>query len=348
MINSSTEAWNRLSLFLSRDILKRRYRERHGGELSTAKAMEIISHLDQARQYFLSAESAGVLAGPLEQYYGVLAFSRAIILYLNTSLRETSLKPGHGLRASLPGDGCVEEIQLEVQGGTFDELLNASRNAELASWDEPRPGLITIQQQVVRTLTRPPVDGKFSLIDLLSRIPDLRQHLEEALSGPAHCHTGRVHMLLMSLGVTVWRDRFDLPPLEALADSLGIGLFTSKMTTPNQSAEFRVQIGNGQNVVDFLPNMFTSISGEHYLVENFPDGWSLSELASYFAASHVLSMLVRYYPSRWARLANHEKGDRLMPVLERMRSLIQSEFVRLAMWALEAPDGASEARGAGT
>src|SRR5258708_30623375 len=119
----STEGWSRLSLFLSRDILKRRYRERHGGDMSATKAREIISHLEQARQYFTSAESAGVLAEPLEQYYGVLAFSRAIALYLNFSLRETSLKPGHALRASLPSDGCIEDIQLDVQGGTFAELL---------------------------------------------------------------------------------------------------------------------------------------------------------------------------------------------------------------------------------
>jgi hypothetical protein len=76
---SVEEIWSRLALFQSRDVLERRYNARHGGKLSAGKADEIIAHLQQARQYFQSAESAGVLAGPLEQYYGVLAFARAIV-----------------------------------------------------------------------------------------------------------------------------------------------------------------------------------------------------------------------------------------------------------------------------
>jgi hypothetical protein len=67
----------------------------------------------------------------------------------------------------------------------------------------------------------------------------------------------------------------------------------------------------------------------------FCNSWSLSELASYFAASNALSMLVRYYPSRWASMANHEKGDKVLPVLDRMRSLVQTEFIRLALWQVE-------------
>jgi hypothetical protein len=48
-----------------------------------------------------------------------------------------------------------------------------------------------------------------------------------------------------------------------------------------------------------------------------------------------MSMLVRYYPTRWARLLSHERGDSILPVLERMRRLIQNEFVRLVLWELE-------------
>lgn len=335
MRDESTEAWNRLSLFLSRDVLERRYFERHGLELSRGKAIEIISHLDQARQYFTSAASAGVLAGPLEQYYGVLAFSRAITLYLTPSLRETSLKPGHGLKAILPSEGSIEDIQLKIERGTFDELLEATRNMELATFEDPSPGMIPKIHRAIRTLVRPPVEARFSLLDLLSRIPDLRQHFEEAMSQPAHCHSGGVHVLMRTLNVTVWRDKFDLPKLEVLRDSLGIAASARSMVTPNDSAQFMMDIAEGQPIVGLLPNMFVSGSGDHGLVERFPGGWSLSELASYFAAAHVLSMLVRYYPSRWASMVNHEKGDRLLPVLERMRGSIQTEFVRLGMWVLE-------------
>jgi len=50
-----------------------------------------------------------------------------------------------------------------------------------------------------------------------------------------------------------------------------------------------------------------------------PDGWHLNELCALAAGSHVMSMLVRYYPTRWARLLAHEPGDSLLPVLQRLR-----------------------------
>jgi hypothetical protein len=49
-------------------------------------------------------------------------------------------------------------------------------------------------------------------------------------------------------------------------------------------------------------------------------------------------MLVRYHPTRWAKLVNHAPGDRLMPVLNRLRSLIQDDFVRLGLRELERVD----------
>jgi hypothetical protein len=58
---------------------------------------------------------------------------------------------------------------------------------------------------------------------------------------------------------------------------------------------------------------------------------------TYLAASNALSTLVRYHPTRWARLVSGEKGDRLLPVIERLRSLIQSDFVRLLLIELERP-----------
>jgi hypothetical protein len=36
-----------------------------------------------------------------------------------------------------------------------------------------------------------------------------------------------------------------------------------------------------------------------------------------------------------AGIADGPEGDRLFPVLERIRGLIQTEFVRLGMWAME-------------
>lgn len=336
--NSTEDGWSRLGLFLSRDVLERRYRALHGAELSSGKAAEIIAHLQQAQQYFRSAESAGVLAGPLEQYYGVVAFSRAIVLYRKLRTRESNLKPAHGLKARLAdGDAPLENISLTIENGTFHELLEATGNSELAGVDEHGPGIETIHNRwrAVRRLPPPQVGAAFRLTELLARIPDARQHFEEAFAQPAHCYAGRVGLMARSLTVTVWRGRLDLPAPNELHRMLGID---SGWTIRSDSGQiqFRRQLLNGEHPVPYLPNLVLSFEGmQHTVIEPFPGGWCLSELCCYAAASHVMSMLVRYYPTRWARLLSHERGDGLLAVLEHLRRLLQRRFVRLVLWELE-------------
>jgi hypothetical protein len=105
--------------------------------------------------------------------------------------------------------------------------------------------------------------------------------------------------------------------------------------TPNAGVQFTRLVAIGEAFDLHLPNVVESTDSNHTFVEPFAGGWSLSELCAFTALSHSMSMLVRYHPTRWARLLGHEKGDRLMPVLERMRGLLQSEFIKLVLWELE-------------
>ncbi|HTV97101.1 MAG TPA: hypothetical protein VME42_13930 [Steroidobacteraceae bacterium] len=329
------EIWSRLALFQSRDVLERRYKAHHGGELSAGKADEIIAHLQQARQYFESAESAGILAGPLEQYYGVLAFARAIVLYRQTRQREATLTRSHGLDALLPDGGSPEDIQITVTNGTFYELLRATDNSETVSIDLPSPGTVTTAQRFYQILPTPELGSRFSLVDLVSRIPGVKEHFEQAFGTVAHCHFGRAHFFQSSFSTTVWRGDLPLPPLDQLRESLGISPSASGTVTPNDSADFRVQLKPGDRLPDYFPGVVELETSAHVFLERFPGGWSLSRIGSYFAASHAISMLVRYHPTRWAKLVNHAPGDKLMPVLDRLRHLIQSDFVRIGLRELE-------------
>jgi hypothetical protein len=337
---SEEEIWSRVALFQSRDVLERRYKCHHGGELSAGKANEIISHLEQARQYFLSAETAGALAGPLEQYYGVLAFARAIILYRGPKQREATLKPSHGLEAVMPGNGGPEDIQITVTNGTFQELLEATRNIETLSVDEPSPRRETTSQRFLQNLPPPTVGTRFSCVDLLSRIPSVKEHFEQAFGNIAHCHYGRAHVFQASFNTSVSRGEFALPSVDQLRELLGISSRATVMIGHDESVNFRIQLNPGERVADFLPNIVEMESTAHVVIERFPGGWSLSRIASYFSASHAMSMLVRYHPSRWVALINHGPGDKLMPVLGRLRALIQRDFVRLALQELERSEDA--------
>lgn len=343
---ASPDSWSRLSLFTSREVLERKYHAKHARQLSTGKAKEIISHLEQARQYFESAESAGVLAGPLELYYGVLAFCRAIVLLRSPAAREATLKKGHGLHTTLSGDSSLDQIDVRIEAGTFEELLDATGNTEqieIPNWTSGAENATLLGDvRFLQALPRPANGDHFRLLELLGRIPRVRQLFGESLAVGPNCHEGWARVMLpegKEVSFTIWADSPGRPSVEELRQSLGL----PDHTTLNEqqyraygSIEMSIRAREGEaSVYSQLPHIGRTSSWGHSFVERYPGGWSLSRLASYFAASHILSALVRYHPTRWAELVNHERDDRLLPVISETRRLIQSEFAALVLEELE-------------
>lgn len=126
---------------------------------------------------------------------------------------------------------------------------------------------------------------------------------------------------------------------EQLRASLGVAPESNIRTTPI-GTHTSVQIGFPWERSDCGPVAFPATidrSGGHLFAERFTGGWSLSSLASLVAGSYALSTLVRYHPTQWARLLNHEKGDTLMPLLEQLSNMVQTDFVKLLLWELGEP-----------
>jgi hypothetical protein len=48
-------------------------------------------------------------------------------------MREADMQKSHGLKATLPQDGQLEDIKITVVSGTFDQLLDALRQASPAT-----------------------------------------------------------------------------------------------------------------------------------------------------------------------------------------------------------------------
>ena len=308
---------------------------RHGGELSALKAREIIAHFEQAQEYFESAASAGVLTGPLEQYYGALSFARGLILFLQPKVREAILTKGHGLGAVIPPEGPLEAARLSVDSGTFDEFLDATGNVEEIFFETPKIEAETGITRFQRNLKRPPVGANLSLDDLLARIPAVRMHYEEAYGSSARCYRGHAWWFMGTVKVGLFKDCVELPPDEHLLRTFQFesanpyplrrqfGLELSRTVRPNTA------------LADYIPHAVETVYGDRVVIEQYPEGWALSALASYLAAAHALSTLVRYHPTRWARLLSRERGDRIVPVLERLRIAIQRDFVRLVLRELD-------------
>src|SRR5207244_9297270 len=104
------------------------------------------------------------------------------------------------------------------------------------------------------------------------------------------------------LSVCVYRDRADLPSVEHLAEALGIPDRATRKITESDT-RFDVMLAPGDSLGGLIPHVIDAMDDDQQtVVEPFPEGWALSELASYMAAAHALSTLVRYHATRWARL----------------------------------------------
>lgn len=103
------DPWNRLSLYESGDLARSLLRERHHRRPNESRSKEIAAHITQGRLYFEAAEQAATLIRPLLLYYGVLALSRAVVLFSDGSRREAALSEGHGLEC-LDGDRRLRTI----------------------------------------------------------------------------------------------------------------------------------------------------------------------------------------------------------------------------------------------
>ncbi len=131
---SMNQNWDTLLQYQSVELVKRRFNERHGHSLSTSKAMAITAAITQGRAYFTSASNASMSVRPLLLYYGVLALTRALILFSSRSLSEAALRPAHGIaindwqKTLANGWVSIGDLRIKVRHGTFTELLEATNN----------------------------------------------------------------------------------------------------------------------------------------------------------------------------------------------------------------------------
>lgn len=351
------DPWSRLSLYQSRDLLEERYKERHGGTPSDGKCREIASHLIQGGQYFASARDAGDLARPLLLYYGVLALTRALIIFANNKGREATLSEAHGLTAhewsnALAGEkpaANIPQLHLQFREGTFSELTRATKNAEWTevTWksDMPRIGGSTGlsgERGWLAAGTPELVPGSIITVgDVLGRIPDLAFLYEETIGEPATCYPAEITILRgpFNMGpnvppkdrevqIVVSMNRLDFADDSSLMATLGLdsARFTSRGEDHFGRYRFVVELSDDVTGVDVLPSIRVNRYWTDYLVAPFPDGLVLSSISLLFLAAYSAGMLVRYYPTTWQGMSSIRRGDRAFPLLRATVAHIEHRF----------------------
>lgn len=351
------DPWTRLSLYQSRDLLEERYKERHGVTPNDGKCREIASHLIQGGQYFALARNAGDLARPLLLYYGVLALTRALILFADRATREATLSEAHGLAAHewsnlLVGEKAavnIPQLHLQFRKGTFSELARASGNAEWTevTWmsDMPRLGPSTGLSGEIGWLAAGTselvADSIVTVGDILGRIPDLAFLYEETIDEPAACHPAEITVLRgpFNLGpnvqpkdheiqIVVSMNRLDLLDDTTLMATLGLdsARFTSLGRDHFGRYRFVVKLSDTITGVDVLSSIRVNRHWANYLVAPLRDGLVLSSMSLLFLAAYATGMLVRYYPTTWQGMSSIRRGDRAFPLLRATVAHVERQF----------------------
>jgi hypothetical protein len=352
--------WHRCKFLESCDNLKPLIKRRFGREPSTSIARETIACLQQGRLFYEAAERSPLEIAPLQLFYGMVGFSKALIIA--SGLRPlATLKASHGISDISETTSRISDLRLRIIGeGTFQEFNDVAARLNRVCYMDFRVNegrtvhLLAAESRQVNGIT-------LSLREILARVPDLNALYKMTFGTDAlttgmaietppvsspdcfriHVENDEVFSDLESLKQIVgrWRERFPMLRSWRLTsaqyswgtttlyfENLPIGdldEFSKEYGTCEDGSFQHTPTDDGQR---FALNAGLSpaagyLRGGTDLISPI-QGAYLSEFSLQYLALFLLSSLVRYRPQIWAHaIARSAFGDK--PVDDRMLSLIE-------------------------
>jgi hypothetical protein len=115
-------AWQKCKFLESGENLRPLVKMRFGREPSSSRAREISACLQQGRLFYEAAESSSLEIRPLQQFYGMVGFAKAMIIAQSLQSLST-LKASHGIRDIAAGNSRIENLRVQVdRAGTFQKF----------------------------------------------------------------------------------------------------------------------------------------------------------------------------------------------------------------------------------
>lgn len=313
---------DKLSLLDSHDIVRRLYFEKHDRKLNEQQSREIVSNISQGRAYFDSAKTSDLIVRPLLQYYGVLALARAAILLSSRNIRETALAASHGLgtpdwKGTLSA-GTENWLtgKLRVENGTFTQFEQVV--GRQGHWEISRGsgGPLRLRGGVYDALSH---GCEFSVLDVVSRMPQVAPLLEELTAHRAMCWDAHALIQGARCQITVSPNKGGLPSRDEMNEWFAVSGDDRLDETIADYVDTGVTpILEHRFTVDDTPRMLQKLKHLHplgnCLVAPLATGETVNPLALTFAAAFALGMFVRYHPGDWMGVLGHQRGDVLLPL----------------------------------
>ena len=114
--------WHKCRFLESSENLKPLVHARVGRTPSTSIAREIAACLQQGRQFYEAATSSPLEIRPLQLFYGMVGFAKALVVARRLSSLST-LRHAHGLSDISAANCRIAELRVKIgEAGTFQEF----------------------------------------------------------------------------------------------------------------------------------------------------------------------------------------------------------------------------------
>lgn len=320
--------WHFLREFESKDLVKQYIKKKYEYTISTEKALEISSAFKQGRSYFESSINADISVKPLLQYYGVVALSRGLILILNKTARENTIKPSHGLKicnwSTIVKTKKLENIKVKTSSGTFRELIEATKNisyfrgkSNYVNWKSE----FDIEEK----------DFEVSLKELSYSFPDLKKSIESwlGLSIPSTM----IESLIYENGKT----KIGIRDITFIKEMFPEALYPNMNVKEDDYYKIvSYESNNWPNISQKWESSF-QINGDPYLQPPFTGNIFLNDIGKMFATTFIFGTISRYYPTTWMNVTNGIENDRILPFAINYMDFIQEKYPNIILDFIDAP-----------
>ncbi|MGY3610813.1 MULTISPECIES: YaaC family protein [unclassified Bradyrhizobium] len=360
--------WNDIRFLESTTNLKTIIKKSTGKTPSTEVARDIAACLQQGRLFFEIASSAPLQVQPLQIYYGMVGFAKAIVLARNIQSIST-IAQSHGLSGVAQPTSKVEDLTLKFhQKGLFAQF-----NDVVASLGRPNYFDNSMPRSEPKPFDSAAALGgtTCSFKDILGRIPSLQRLYQRTFSEDAACwsisfyHRGNdvelriddPHLIAdrndLRLVIDKWRQKFPFLRQWCLCEAGhacdNTVLLSHNVDKPSNgefSDKFLIETESGFSAAPYpsqvripfssiLPALAGGITNDHPTAIQPLNGVNLSEFALQFCGAFLLSSLVRYRPQVWQHALSHSAferraaDDRALSIIEAFSAKVLSDFSKL-------------------
>lgn len=356
--------WYRCKFLESGENLKPLIKIRFGREPNSSIARDISACLQQGRLFYEAAEMSPLEIRPLQQFYGMVGFAKALVIAKNLQSLST-LKPSHGIRDVSAGNARIEELRVHIdRSGTFQEFNDVVAPLTRLCYIDNATEYRTID---LPSASSDKLDGlEITFRDILSRIPELAalyqmtfgedSNTEQVSFEPSVGNDTEFRIRIdvkglysdrESLKNIVWNLRRKFPflgtwRLNSAQLAWGRSTIYFRNTANDKLDEFSEEylfansknyeerpVSNDENkpfpVADGLGPLAGGLSSGAMAVSPI-SGQQVSEFSFQYLALFLLSSLVRYRPQTWTHAISRSAFHEI-PADDKALSLIEQFLI---------------------